>query len=42
MRQEILMSPARKNDILAHVAGLSTRADALAYLADVQGRLKTG
>jgi phospholipase C len=42
MRQEILMSPARRNDILAHVAGLSTRADALAYLADVQGRLKAG
>jgi phospholipase C len=42
MRQEILMSPARRNDILAHVAGLSTRADALAYLADVQGRLRAG
>src|SRR5579859_6586369 len=42
MRQEILISRARRNDILAHVAGLGTRADALAYLAGVQGRLKAG
>ncbi|HZU85568.1 MAG TPA: alkaline phosphatase family protein [Polyangiaceae bacterium] len=41
MRQDLLLSPAKKSEILARVAALGTRADALAYLADVKGRLKT-
>jgi phospholipase C len=40
MRQDIQMSPARKNDVLARVAAVSTRAEALEYLTDVQRRLK--
>ncbi len=40
MRQDILMSPGRKNEIIEQVARLNTRADAKAYLADVQRRLR--
>ena len=40
MRQDILMSPGRKNEIIAQVARLDTRADARAYLADVQKKLR--
>ena len=39
MRQDILMSPGLKNDIIAQVARISTRADARNYLADVQKKL---
>ena len=39
MRQDILMSPGRKYEIIAQVARINTRADARAYLADVQKKL---
>jgi len=42
MRQDLLMRPDQKQAILARVAGLETRADAMAYMQDVQNRLRTG
>jgi phospholipase C len=40
MRQDLMMAPTEKGRILARVAGLNTREDAMAYLADVQAKLR--
>jgi hypothetical protein len=34
------MAPSRKHEILASVASLQTRADAMKYLAEVQAKLR--
>jgi hypothetical protein len=40
MRQDLLLRPDKKAEILARVSGIDTRADAMKYLAEVQGRLR--
>lgn len=40
LRQHIEMNPSDKNEIIARVAGLRTRADAAAYLASVSEELR--
>jgi hypothetical protein len=40
LRQDLLLRPDKKAEILARVAGLETRADAMKYLAEVQARLR--
>jgi phospholipase C len=40
MRQDLLLRPDKKAEILARVGGIDTRADAMQYLAEVQGRLR--
>jgi phospholipase C len=40
LRQELQMTPDRKYEIFARVAALQTRADAMKYLAEVQGKLR--
>jgi phospholipase C len=40
LRQDLQVSPERKSELLAAVAGLRTRADAARYLGEVQARLR--
>jgi phospholipase C len=40
LRQELQMTPDRKPQVLAEVAALQTRADAMRYLAEVQTKLR--
>jgi phospholipase C len=40
MRQDLELSPDKKVEILAKVAALATRADAMKYLAEVQAKLR--
>jgi phospholipase C len=41
LRQDLQLDPSRKAAILARVAALETRGDAMTYLADVQTKLRT-
>jgi phospholipase C len=40
MRQDLALTPGQGTDIAARVAGITTRADAMQYLAEVQRKLR--
>jgi phospholipase C len=40
LRQDLALNPSQKAQILTRVAGIDTRGDAMAYLADVQAQLR--